>query len=199
MVKYREVSEDTDHSVTYEYDERNNLSSLTETINGEEHITGYDYDEDNRIVGTNVCDYVEEIDGIEILYGESYTYDDLGRLAGSTVTNAVGGSEVLEKSYTFRNPSATTTSTQIATNSIQAIIGALTEDELYDDPDPYVFDVTYSYTYDDNGNILSISDGIYTTSYEYDSANQLIRESNEELGFTHTWEYDNSQSYTYPR
>ena len=39
---------------------------------------------------------------------------------------------------------------------------------------------------------MSISDGTYTTSYVYDSANQLIRENNQERGFTHTWEYDNA-------
>jgi len=33
---------------------------------------------------------------------------------------------------------------------------------------------TYRYTYDANGNILSVSDGTNTTSYVYDSANQLV-------------------------
>ena len=51
---------------------------------------------------------------------------------------------------------------------------------------------TESYTYDDNGNILTVSDGTNTTSYVYDSANQLIRENNQAGGFTHTWEYDDA-------
>ena len=51
--------------------------------------------------------------------------------------------------------------------------------------------MTYSYTYDDNGNILTISDGTNTTSYVYDSQNQLLRENNQEQGYTYTWEYDN--------
>jgi len=51
----------------------------------------------------------------------------------------------------------------------------------------------------ENGNILSISDGTYTTGYVYDSANQLIRENNQQLGFTQTWEYDNAGNITFRR
>jgi len=60
-----------------------------------------------------------------------------------------------------------------------------------------------SYTYDDNGNILSVSDGTYTTSYVYDTANQLIRENNQAAGKTWTWTYDgagniqNRKEYAY--
>ncbi len=54
------------------------------------------------------------------------------------------------------------------------------------------YDKTYSYTYDDNGNIVSISDGSSSITYEYDSANQLIRENNQEGGYTYTWTYNNA-------
>ena len=50
----------------------------------------------------------------------------------------------------------------------------------------------YTYSYDGNGNIETISDGTYTVSYEYDSANQLIRENNPAYGYTHIWVYDNA-------
>ncbi|MBO5952750.1 MAG: hypothetical protein J6Q53_01270 [Oscillospiraceae bacterium] len=55
-----------------------------------------------------------------------------------------------------------------------------------------------SYTYDANGNILTVSDGTYTTSYVYDSANQLVRENNQAGGFTHTWTYDNGGQHPVP-
>ena len=38
----------------------------------------------------------------------------------------------------------------------------------------------------------TVNDGTYITSYVYDSANQLIRENNEQLGFTYVWTYDNA-------
>lgn len=49
---------------------------------------------------------------------------------------------------------------------------------------------SYVYTYDANGNILSISDGTYTTNYTYDEMNQLIREDNQKLGLTWVYEYN---------
>ena len=54
------------------------------------------------------------------------------------------------------------------------------------------YSVTYAYTYDANGNITSVSDGTYTTTYTYDSQNQLIREDNQEANKTWTWTYDNA-------
>ena len=49
---------------------------------------------------------------------------------------------------------------------------------------------SYSYTYDNRGNIIAIDDGENTTSYEYDSLDQLTRENNEASGKTWTYEYD---------
>ena len=48
----------------------------------------------------------------------------------------------------------------------------------------------YRYTYDANGNITSVNDGTYTTTYVYDSANQLLRENNQKAGKTWGWTYD---------
>ena len=52
--------------------------------------------------------------------------------------------------------------------------------------------ISFLYTYDDNGNILTVSDGTNTTRYQYDSQNQLIREDNQAYGFTYVWTYDNA-------
>ncbi len=55
---------------------------------------------------------------------------------------------------------------------------------------------TYSYTYDDNGNIVSTSFWNETFAYVYDSQNQLVRENNSRLGYTYTWTYDNAGNIT---
>ncbi len=50
---------------------------------------------------------------------------------------------------------------------------------------------TYNYTFDDFGNISKIEYGNYENTYQYDKLNQLVRENNQELGKTYTFEYDN--------
>ncbi len=50
---------------------------------------------------------------------------------------------------------------------------------------------TFTYTYDEVGNIKTVSDGTYTTSYDYDSLNQLVRENNQQIGKTYTFAYQN--------
>ena len=162
-MKYTETKSGYSHSVEYAYDTQNNLSAQTEIINGTEHNTTYTYDKDNRVT-SKVTDNI----------GVYYTYDSFGRLT-QQVTKS-GNETVQTKSYTYMAVSEGSTSTQIATYSISA--------------DGY--SVTYTYTYDDNGNIISINDGFTTLSYQYDSANQVIRENNPQDDFTRIWTYDNA-------
>ena len=39
-------------------------------------------------------------------------------------------------------------------------------------------DTAYAYAYDDNGNITSITKGTTSVTYQYNGANELIREAN---------------------
>ena len=165
MMKYVEKSSTGTHSVGYEYDNINNLTALVETINGVERKTSYTYDGDNRPTS--------------ITAGNSslnYSYDDFGRV--SSLTTNHDGTPFATKTYTYKVNANGKPTNQVSSVTISDAEGH-----------PYY---AYTYTYDQNGNITGISDGTYTTSYAYDSANQLIREDNQEAGTTTVWTYDNA-------
>ena len=162
MMKYVESGEGYSHSVDYEYDTLNNLTHLVETINGIEHTTRYDYDADNRI--TSITNGIDDNSATK-----EYVYDDFGRITQRFAN--LGEERLLTETITYVG-----NSTQVA--SITTVSDG--------------YSVTYSYTYDNNGNISTVSDGTYCTQYFYDTANQLIRENNQQGNFTCTWTYDDA-------
>lgn len=165
---------------TYYYDLLNRQSGYREQGTNYDHSVTYTYDAENNLFSvtedingaTKTYSYTydeynklisETVDGITV----EYTYDGFGRLEERVVKNGTTEIYSIEPSYSA-GATANTTSTQVAS---------------------YNGD---TYTYDDNGNILSVGDGTNTTTYVYDSQNQLIRENNQAQGYTHTWTYDNA-------
>ena len=141
----------------------NNMTTIVETINGNRRSSSITYDLDNRVTSLRKGSVTE-----------AYTYDDYSRVSDKTTT--ISDETRLTEHITYRAPSTGITTGQIASLTIDAAN----------------HDVTYSYTYDKNGNILSVSDGTHTTTYTYDSANQLTRENNQAEDKTWTWTYDNA-------
>ena len=162
-MKYVEKSSTGTHSVGYEYDDINNLTALVETIGTVERKTSYTYDGDNR--PTSV------IAGNSTL---NYDYDNFGRV--STLTTKHDGNAFATKTYSYKLNAEEKPTNQVSSVTIQ--IGSNSQ--------------TFTYTYDQNGNITSISDGTYVTNYTYDSANQLIREDNQEANTITLWTYDDA-------
>ena len=163
---------------TYYYDLLNRQSGYREQGTNYDHSVTYTYDAENNLSSmTEVINGVtktytytydeynklisETVDGITV----EYTYDGFGRLEERVVKNGTTEIYSIEPSYSA-GTTANSTSTQVASYN------------------------GFTYTYDDNGNILSVSDGTNTTSYQYDSQNQLIWEYNEAFEFAHHWEYD---------
>ena len=179
LMKYKESGGSTSHTVGYQYDTLNNLTKLVETINGVEHATSYTYDDDNRISTVTRGDIAEV-----------YTYDNFGRLETKETKN--GDTIFKTETYTYYDPTDTATSGQVRTYNSATNL----------------YEITLTYTYDDNGNITSVLEKVrneLTTAseaevspvddlitYTYDSANQLIREDNQTAEKTWTWTYDNA-------
>ena len=174
---------------TYYYDLLDRLVGYREKSATLDHSVTYTYDAEN-----DLSSMVETVNGVSKTYSYtydtdnrlismsvgnttvSYTYDDFGRVSKRTTKH---GETVIEDTDVGYNSTASTTSGQIVSYN------------------------GYTYTYDGNGNILTISDGTNTISYEYDTQNQLIWEYNPAHGYAHNWIYDNAgniderREYTY--
>ena len=149
------------HDFSWTYDAKDNVTALTESIGGKSFSYTYAYDDDSRPTSFGYGDVTKQI-----------TYDGHGRSSGTTVKN--GGSTVLGTGYVYRDVDSTYTTTQVkaVTNSY----GGKT--------------ANFNYTYDANGNILSVS-GAQTVTYEYDDLGQLVWEKNAAAGKAWNYTYDN--------
>ena len=135
------------HDFSWTYDAKDNVTALTESIGGKSFSYTYAYDDDSRPTAFGYGDVTEQV-----------TYDGHGRSSGTTVKN--GSRTVLGTGYAYRDVDSTYTTTQV--KSVTNSYGGKT--------------ANFNYTYDANGNILSVS-GAQTAVYEYDDLGQLITET----------------------
>ena len=135
------------HDFSWTYDAKDNVTALTESIGGKSFSYTYAYDDDSRPTFFGYGDVTKQV-----------TYDGHGRSSGTTVKN--GSRTVLGTGYAYRDVDSTYTTTQV--KSVTNSYGGKT--------------ANFNYTYDANGNILSVS-GAQTVTYEYDNLGQLITET----------------------
>ena len=147
--------------IAWSYDADQNVTAITTRVNNNGTLR----------TDTYAYSYDDDHRPTNTAYGsvsESITYDGYSRVTGKTVQNS--GNTVLSTSYAYRDIDAEHTTTQVS--SLTNTFGGNT--------------LSHSYTYDANGNILS--DG--TTTYAYDSLNQLVWEYNTAAGKAWNYAYD---------
>ena len=158
------------HVFMYGYDENGNVSAMLEYVNGENFLTKYSYDYKNRIQSVETDSTKKE-----------YTYNSLNQVTRENVDSVSGETvkSVYRNYYFYTN--ATVSGQVVASNQVVRM-----------DTESNYYQKVNLYQYDGNGNIISVGDGSKTTTYVYDSANQLIRENNQAAGHTWVWIYDDA-------
>lgn len=153
--------------VEYTYANKTNyLTDITHYSELGTHNISFDYGDISRFAQMPDAIYRVYWNGLPKVW---YTYDTLGRVTNKTVSN-------MPNEYSYIDVDDTHTTTLLS--SLETVAG------------------TYSYTYDEIGNITSINDGTYTTSYEYDALNQLVRENDQRAGKTYVYTYRNGNILT---
>ena len=159
------------NSVTWGYDDNNNLSTQKQTLNGTTYTTSYTYDKDNRLTKTT-----------EGTVSAGYAYDALGRMTAMDAQS--GGKPVVKTTIGYNDPSSTTATGQVKTwksgattytyaydargNITSVSDGQSTTTYAYDSFDQLVREnnqaagKTWTYAYDDGGNIQSKTEYAYT-------------------------------------
>lgn len=155
------------NSVRWTYDTKNNLTKTVHKLNGTEYSTDYTYDNDNRVTSQ-----------AEGNIGTEYTYSDFNAI--SEIKSKNGSTTVVDSQIDFLEPDSSSVSYK--TSKWKNVYGNQNTE--------------YNYTFDPRGNITSISDGTNTSSYVYDSKDQLTRENNEGAGKTWVYTYDDGGNIT---
>ena len=163
LMRYEESGDGYSNIVQWGYDDENNLSSQTQTLNGSTYASTYAYDKDNRLTKAT-----------EGAISANYTYDSFSRMTGLTAKN--GSTSVVNTAVTYVDPSSSATSTQVKTwNNGKA---------------------AYTYTYDNKGNITSITGGGQEFEYRYDKYGRLISAEDYPGGYVWTYTYDDGGNIT---
>ncbi len=170
------VTDPTGGTTTYTYDAVGNLATVT-FPNGTRAV--HTYDRLNRLVGlenlrsdgTVISSYAYTLgpagNRLQVVEGSrrtvSYTYDDLYRLTGETVT----GADPTTLAYTY----------DAVGNRLTRSEGGATTASTYDADDRLLTEGASVYTYDQDGDLATRTAGGVTTTYAYDGFHRMVRAS----------------------
>ena len=215
---YKFVDNIAEKTTKYKYDVNNRVVGIVEYKNGEVHhayASQYVYDDQGQLEETYLFQNLSETDAAIQSY--LYTYEADGRLKRVNITSTAStysqfiaaGTEAYEYDVYDRVQTQTNSFRPYASGSTGFTNEIGYTYKTYSDRTSswvatYTSTVnggtplTYTYTYDQNGNITKI---VYSTGqeirYVYDDIGQLIREDNGLKNYTYVYTYDNAGNIIY--
>ena len=155
----------TVQSLEIGYDNYNRVNRLVHSLEGSKTKTGLVYGDASKAQRPGLS-YGLTVDGKQ---RQSLAYDAMARCTKETVT--LPGGQTRENRFTYGTLRHLTD-----TDSLLSAMSNGTE--------------SWSYEYDNVGNITKLTSGTKVITYQYDELNQLIRENNGVLGTTVLYTYD---------
>ena len=155
----------TVQSLEIGYDNYNRVNRLVQSLEGSKTKTGLVYGDASKAQRPGLS-YGLTVDGKQ---RQSLAYDAMARCTKETVT--LPGGQTRENRFTYGTLRHLTD-----TDSLLSAMSNGTE--------------SWSYEYDNVGNITKLTSGTKVITYQYDELNQLIRENNGILGTTVLYAYD---------
>ena len=155
----------TVQSLEIGYDSYNRVNRLVQSLEGSKTKTGLVYGDASKTQRPGLS-YGLTVDGKQ---RQSLAYDAMARCTKETMT--LPGGQKRENCFTYGTLRHLTD-----TDSLLSAMSNGTE--------------SWSYEYDNVGNITKITSGTKVITYQYDELNQLIRENNGVLGITVLYAYD---------
>ena len=155
----------TVQSLEIGYDNYNRVNRLVQSLEGSKTKTGLVYGDASKTQRPGLS-YGLTVDGTQ---RQSLAYDAMARCTKETMT--LPGGQKRENCFTYGTLRHLTD-----TDSLLSAMSNGTE--------------SWSYEYDNVGNITKITSGTKVITYQYDELNELIRENNGVLGTTVLYTYD---------
>ena len=155
----------TVQSLEIGYDNYNRVNRLVQSLEGSKTKTGLVYGDASKTQRPGLS-YGLTVDGTQ---RQSLAYDAMGRCTKETV--ALPGGQTRENCFTY--------GTLRHLTDMDSLLSAMSNGTE-----------SWSYEYDNVGNITKITSGTKVITYQYDELNQLIRENNGVLGITVLYAYD---------
>ena len=164
LMRYEESGDGYSNIIQWGYDDENNLSSQTQTLNGTTYTSTYAYDKDNRLTKAT-----------EGTISANYTYDSFSRMTGLTAKN--GSTSVVNTAVTYVDPSSSATSTQVKTWDNGKAAYTYTYDDKGNITSFTGGGQEFDYQYDRYGRLISAEDypGGYVWTYTYDDGGNITQ------------------------